>query len=104
MLPVELGKTPALRISLYTGRNHVKKATIKVSAPSTRFQCEKATMEVGTSSQASVNLHLQDGGTEERALDATEEEIAMSDLPSDKYFDILVPHTDSSQFHSMVSY
>ncbi|KAF8652735.1 hypothetical protein AX16_004233 [Volvariella volvacea WC 439] len=79
---VELGRRPALRMRITTGRNRIQKLSVKLTAPNITFTLKGATLDDG-----------------QGALEVAEDALELSDLEEDSSFTILVPHSDVSAFH-----
>ncbi|CAK5277454.1 unnamed protein product, partial [Mycena citricolor] len=78
---VELGKPAALLVVVSTGRNHVKKASIKFHAPSATFRYAQVS--------SAPFIATEDGF------------IALSDVPEATNLEFLLPYSDASAFNAM---
>ena len=94
-----------LLLAISSGRNHVVKATLKLSGPpGVTFHFPTSTLYGGGESQSVINhivkYYLSDAlGTLECATDS----ISILDLAEHSEISVLIPHSDASTYHTMVS-
>ncbi|RDB24044.1 Trafficking protein particle complex subunit 10 [Hypsizygus marmoreus] len=82
---IELGEPPMLLVAVSTGRNHLLKASIKISSSGVVFRPKEA--------------RLKDLGS--HSLEIIENSMILTDVPPDTVVEILVPHSDTSAFQAM---
>ncbi|CAL1704950.1 unnamed protein product [Somion occarium] len=83
---MELGTPARIVVAFNTGRNHVTRASVKLSAPSgVEFRHNEATLI----------------DSDNDALEAGEDTFVLSDVEADKTVYVSVPHSDASAFHAM---
>ncbi|KAJ7582878.1 trafficking protein particle complex subunit 10 [Mycena floridula] len=82
---IELGKPPAILLNLSTGRNHILRASVKLSTSSNHFYHKRASLEPETLA----------------ALETSDESAILTNLGRDTTVSVLVPHSDASAFHAM---
>ncbi|EGO20910.1 hypothetical protein SERLADRAFT_452051 [Serpula lacrymans var. lacrymans S7.9] len=83
---IELGSTSKILLKIFTGRNEVSKASIKLSPPpGIQFKFSEALLE-------------SDGIGK---LEITNDSLTLLDAPKDSTIAISVPHSDASAFHAM---
>jgi len=94
-----------LLLVISSGRNHVLKATLKLSGPrGVTFRFQASTLYGNGEPQSVINhiakYYLSDPlGTLECATDS----ISVLDLAEHSEISVLIPHSDASAYHTMVS-
>jgi hypothetical protein len=94
-----------LLLVISSGRNHVLKATLKLSGPpGVTFRFQASTLYGNGKPQNVIShiakYHLSDPlGT----LECANDNISILDLAEYSEFSVLIPHSDASAYHTMVS-
>jgi hypothetical protein len=102
-LIVELGASPRILVSISTGRNHISKATIKMSAPSgLQFRYQEGALDTEGMLIFRLFIRRPKSVVGEAQLEVYEDSIVLKDIPEGGTVGILIPHTDASAFHVLV--
>lgn len=83
---VQLGTTPRIVAVFTSGRNNIRAATLRLSAPS------------------GIQFHYQDATliSDRASLTCNSESVTLSDVPPNSTILVHIPHSDASAFHAMV--
>jgi trafficking protein particle complex subunit 10 len=102
-LIVKLGASRRILVSVFTGRNHVSKAVIKISTPSgLQFKYQEATLDTEGVLIFGLFMRKTKSVVGESQLEVSENSVTLQDIPEGKTVGILVPHADASAFHILV--
>jgi len=96
VFPVELGKTPSVMITIYTGRNSIDTMFVRLSSPSVGFKPQEAKVldgEYHRSSAAILNPFPEESC---ETFDIVEDKIRIVNVDMDESVTFVVPHTDAS--------
>ncbi|KAG5354260.1 hypothetical protein C0989_003777 [Termitomyces sp. Mn162] len=90
---IELGEPPTLLVTVSTGRNHTKKAIVKLASSGVTFRPMDAYYSGG------VEPLLEQKRSEQ--LQVVDNSIILEDIPAHSTISFMIPHSDTSAFQAM---